>query len=338
MPGPWNIAIVGAGMAGLAAARALQAAGQSVTIFEKNKRVGGRVSTFSQDGYIWDTGATSIAPRGKAIERVMLEELPTDDLITIEKPIFLHRALRVIPGDAGRQHHRYTYRNGIASLARLLAEGLEVKLDCQVESLEEHGATYALVTDHGKFDGFDYVILTPPIPRTSLLLWSLGISRPIATAFYRACINVALGYDKPLPDTRYHALLDPEQRHPLTWLCLESTKSPGRAPEGHSALCAQMSPQFSLDNYTREDDYLINTAAFFVSRLYGPGFSKPSSGTVKRWKYSQPDNTVDPQDANPPGARVLIASDALLGGHTEDAYEVGQRVASLIISAGLEPS
>ena len=333
MPAKLNIAIVGAGMCGLSAARTLKQAGHHVTLYEKNKRVGGRVSTFSQDGYTWDTGATSIAPRGRSIQKVMLEELPTDDLVTIEKPIFVHKALRVIPGDPSRQHHRYTYRSGLATLAMLLSQGLEVHLDCQVEALEKHGESYKLVTSTGEVAGFDYVILTPPIPRTAMLLWSLGESRPIATAFYRACINIALGYDRQLPETRYHALLDPEQRHPLTWLCLESTKSPNRAPEGHSALCAQMSPQFSLDNYSRDDEYLVNTAAFFVSRLYGPEFAKPASSTVKRWKYSQPESTIDPADANPAGTRVLIASDALLGGHTEDAFEVGQRVANLITSA-----
>ncbi|MEZ0325851.1 MAG: NAD(P)/FAD-dependent oxidoreductase [Fimbriimonas sp.] len=323
-----KIAIVGAGMCGLSAARALQ--GHEITLFEKNKRVGGRVSTFTQDGFIWDTGATSIAPRGKALEQVMLHEIDTTDLVKVEKPIYTHQALRVIPGDPRRQHERYTYRKGIATLPRLLAVGLDIRLDTQVESLEEQGGTYSLTTSSGVEGGFDYVILTPPIPRTSILLWSLGESRAIASVFYRACINVALGYDQPLPPTAYHALLDPDQRHPLTWVSLESVKSPGRAPEGGAAICVQLSPTFSLDHYAKDDKYLIDTTLFFVAKLYGEGFLKPLSSTVKRWKYSQPESTVSIEDANPPGAKVLIASDALLGGHTEDAYEVGQRVAQLI--------
>jgi renalase len=326
-----KIGIVGAGMCGLSAARALK--GHEVTLFEKNKRVGGRVSTFAQDGFIWDTGATSIAPRGKALEQVMLQEIDTTDLVKVEKPIYTHQALRVMPGDPRRQHERYTYRKGIATLPRLLSAGMDIRLDTQVESIEEDGQTFTLVTSTGAVPGFDYVILTPPIPRTSVLLWSLGESRPIASVFYRACINVALGYDHELPPTNYHALLDPDQRHPLTWLSLESVKSPGRAPEGGSALCAQLSPGFSLDHYAKEDSYLIETTLFFVSRLYGSDFAKPVSQTVKRWKYSQPESTVSVEDANPPGARVLIASDALLGGHTEDAYEVGQQVARLILEA-----
>ncbi len=324
-----KIAIVGAGMCGLSAARALR--DHDVTLFEKNKRVGGRVSTFAQDGFIWDTGATSIAPRGKALEHVMLHELDTTNLVKVEMPIYIHRALRITAGDPRRQHERYTYEKGIATLPRLLATGMDIRLNTQVETIEEQGSTYKLTTSEGTAEDFEYVILTPPIPRTSVLLWSLGESRPIASVFYRACINVALGYDQPLPPTGYHALLDPDQRHPLTWLSLESVKSPGRAPEGGSALCAQLSPTFSLDNYAKDDKHLIDTTVFFVSRLYGEAFAKPTSSTVKRWKYSQPESTVGIEDANPPGTRVLIASDALLGGHTEDAYEVGQQVAKLVV-------
>ncbi|MBD1202620.1 MAG: FAD-dependent oxidoreductase [Rhodobacteraceae bacterium] len=41
----WRIAVIGAGMAGLAAARALQQAGAEVTIYEARDRIGGRVWT-----------------------------------------------------------------------------------------------------------------------------------------------------------------------------------------------------------------------------------------------------------------------------------------------------
>jgi predicted NAD/FAD-dependent oxidoreductase len=318
-------------MSALGAARDLRARGREVILFEKNRRVGGRVSTFSQDGFIWDTGATSIAPRTRSIRQVMLEELDTADLVKVEKPIYVHKALRVLPGDRSRQHERYTYRTGLATLPRLLAEGLDIRLDTQVESIQQRGeGNYWLETSRGEEGPFEYVILTPPIPRTALLLWSLGESRPLAGVFYRSCINVALGFDHPLPETPYHALLDPEQRHPLTWLSLESAKSPGRAPEGGSALCAQMSPQYSLDQYAKPDQSLVDTVLFFLQKLYGAAFATPVSVTVKRWKYSQPESTVSLEDANPEGSRVLIASDALLGGHTEDAFEVGLRIAKLI--------
>jgi phytoene desaturase len=49
-------AIIGAGIAGLAAAVRLQCAGHSVHVFEANPYPGGKLSSFSQDGYTFDAG------------------------------------------------------------------------------------------------------------------------------------------------------------------------------------------------------------------------------------------------------------------------------------------
>ena len=46
-----KVIVVGAGMAGLAAAFRLRQAGTDVTVLESSDRVGGRVGTDSRDGY-----------------------------------------------------------------------------------------------------------------------------------------------------------------------------------------------------------------------------------------------------------------------------------------------
>ena len=57
MPTSRQIAIVGAGIAGLTAAYFLQKKGFNVTVYEASDRVGGRMTTDSIDGYIIDRGA-----------------------------------------------------------------------------------------------------------------------------------------------------------------------------------------------------------------------------------------------------------------------------------------
>jgi len=51
-----KIAIVGAGMGGLATAIRLAAQGHTVTIYEKNETVGGKLNLLEKGGYRWDTG------------------------------------------------------------------------------------------------------------------------------------------------------------------------------------------------------------------------------------------------------------------------------------------
>ncbi len=51
-----NIAVIGSGFSGLAAASLLAKAGHTVTIFEKNEQVGGRARVLKTDGYVFDMG------------------------------------------------------------------------------------------------------------------------------------------------------------------------------------------------------------------------------------------------------------------------------------------
>lgn len=322
-----KVGIVGAGVSALAAARTLQSAGHSVVLFEKSRSPGGRLATRRVDAFTFDTGATSIAPRGMAIESFMLGTLDQSELIKIEKPIYTHVNLRPQIGDAARNAiPRYTYRPGNNHFAKLMAEGLDVRLNTQVDHLEK---------DNGKFliekESFDRLILTAPIPQSSLLLWSIGESRSVANARYRSCISIMLGYDKPLPETSYHALIDVEQRHPLTWISLESVKSPGRAPEGQTAIVLQMSPTYSQDHYQTDDAWIIKDVLPYVAQLYGPDFKQPIAIDTKRWKYSQPEMTAMFESANRPNNGIVLAGDGLSAGRVERAFESGIQAAQLLM-------
>jgi phytoene desaturase len=58
-----TVAIIGGGIGGLSAAIRLRTAGYAVTLYEKNARVGGKMSEFVQDGFRWDTGPSVITMR-----------------------------------------------------------------------------------------------------------------------------------------------------------------------------------------------------------------------------------------------------------------------------------
>ena len=314
-----KVGIVGAGIAGLGAARTLKANGYESVVFEKTKNVGGRCATRSTNGFVWDSGATSIMPRGKTLERVMLEQISTEGLVEIEKRVYVHSNLRVTPGDPNRGGKRYVYENGIAELPKRLAIGLDIRTETSIDQIHRDGDRYVLANET-----FDAVILTPPTPQSSMLLWSVGEERPLSAVRYRSCISILLGYDHDLPATPYFAILDPEQRHPLTWLSVESAKDPSRKP----SIVAQLSREASVREFDRPDEELVGMVTTYVARLFGEECLKPVASEVVRWKYSQPEAYSNVETANPLDSKLLVAGDALLGGRVEDAYEVGVQVAN----------
>jgi predicted NAD/FAD-dependent oxidoreductase len=295
-------------------------------IFEKSRGIGGRVATRRIEQFIFDTGATSIATRGMAIEAVTRQELDTSELVEIEKRIDVHSGLRVSMGDSRHLTQRFTYLKGINTLPKLLADGLTILREVTVEAIERAGGQYRM---NGEL--FDAVVITAPIPQAGLLLWGLQEDRPLANASYRPCLSILLGYTEPTPDRPYWALLDPEQRHPLNWLSVESAKCPGRAPDGGSAFVAQLGPRFSLEHYDRPNEELVTTAAGYLAQLYGEAFRHPKVGDVKRWKYSQPETIADFDAVNPPGSTLVVAGDGVFGGHTESAFQAGIRAAHRLL-------
>ena len=82
-----TVSIIGAGMAGLAAARALILAGHRVIIYEKSKGLGGRMATRYLEGCTFDHGAQILKPEGSSLDSLMRWELPHSELVEVTQPI-----------------------------------------------------------------------------------------------------------------------------------------------------------------------------------------------------------------------------------------------------------
>lgn len=323
-----RVAIVGAGMAGLAAGRRLRRHGWEPVLFEVEDHVGGRVVTERVGDYVFDVGATDLAPGSTNLADEMFQVLNTSELCLIEKPIYTHESLRVSPGDAMKNRlPRYTYVSGNQRLAELLAEGLDVRTGLGVSALDRSGDEYVVAGEP-----FDAVILTPPVPEIEPLLASISEMRPLANTYYRPCLTVLLGYSESLGDVPYHALLDQEQRHPLVWLSIETEKCPTRAPEGHTAFVAQLGPQYSQSYFGSDDEAIVASVVGYLTRLYGEAFDQPAVAEVRRWRHSQPETYAMFDTVNQPHSRLLVASDGVLGARVEFAYEAGIRAAKILLS------
>ncbi|CAH9105636.1 unnamed protein product [Cuscuta epithymum] len=97
-----RVAVVGAGISGLAAAYKLKLQGLNVTVFEADGRAGGKLRSGSRDGLVWDEGANTMT------ETEMEVQLLLDSLGLREKQQF-----------PISQNKRYIVRNGAPVLLPL---------------------------------------------------------------------------------------------------------------------------------------------------------------------------------------------------------------------------
>ncbi|XP_012070726.1 protoporphyrinogen oxidase, mitochondrial isoform X2 [Jatropha curcas] len=90
-----RVAVVGAGVSGLAAAYKLKSHGLKVTVFEAEGRAGGKLRSVSRDGLIWDEGANTMTESEVEVKNLI------DDLGLRERQQF-----------PISQNKRYIVRNG----------------------------------------------------------------------------------------------------------------------------------------------------------------------------------------------------------------------------------
>jgi protoporphyrinogen/coproporphyrinogen III oxidase len=93
-----DVAVIGAGLAGLATAYRLAAAGKQVEVFESAPIPGGRMVSARIDGYTIDRGAETLAPHGYPASWKLIEQLGIQgEVHRIRHPVALWRDGRAYP-------------------------------------------------------------------------------------------------------------------------------------------------------------------------------------------------------------------------------------------------
>ena len=345
---PLSIAIIGAGMTGLAAARSLTGAGHSVTLYEKSRSVGGRVATRRVEGCIFDHGAQVIKPDGTELADAMFHALPTEDLIEIAAPTRSYADDgTILPPDAARNAERkFSYRYGMTTLPKLLLQALPsalatVRFETRIAGLEQDGSETILRGESGEEIGrADYVLVTAPAPQSADLLANSKLRENPASRIealrsvpYHPCLTVLLGFAAPAPAPPAYALLAENRARPLLWLAFEQTKCPERAPNGETLLIAQFGPQWSAENYALQDMELIAQTHSVLRPLFGKQYDTPLWAQVKRWRYSQPRGMTNFDAANSEASPVIVCGDGLRpeNGRVYQAYAGGLEAARFVM-------
>ncbi|WP_322488172.1 NAD(P)/FAD-dependent oxidoreductase [Chloroflexus sp.] len=336
-----TVAVVGAGMAGLAAACALQAAGIATVVFEKSRGVGGRAATRRIGDCCFDHGAQYVKATSTALQDLIAA---TGDAVQIQRPVWTFTAANQIgPGDvAYGNEQKWTWPAGITRLAKYLANGLDVRLETTVASIHTADDCYRLTAADGNDLGyFDAILLTTPAPQSATILAASDLA-PESTALitalhsvqYRRSISITAAFPHR-PAVPWYALVNTDRHHPISWLACEHDK-PGRAPDGIGLLIAQMSNSWATTywdelqkgTFTPTDPLPppIHEALAMIWMLAGD-LDAPLWVNVQRWRYALPDTATPLTTMD----RIVVAGDMVAGqGRVHLAIEDGWRAADQI--------
>lgn len=319
-----RVLVVGAGMAGLTAARRLHLAGHEVVVADKGRGVGGRMATRRIGAAVVDHGA---------------------QFLTVADPTFASRvagwrsagvvrewfSVRLEPDgttvDDGRP--RFGGATGMAGIAKHLAALLpDVRVRNRLIAVVASPTGWRADVEDGLPLVAEAVVLTPPVPQTLDLLATGGVTldpadaKALGRVRYDPCIAVLAVLDRPSGLPAPGAVRPAGE--PVDWVGDNQRKGISPVP----AVTIHLGPRTSTDAWTRPDDEIVADALAAVP-------IDPAAGVVdaqvQRWRYARP-SVLHPEPALrlaglPP---AVCAGDAFAAARVEGAARSGAAAADLL--------
>lgn len=282
--------VIGAGMAGLMAARTLAARALGVTVLEKARGVGGRMATrwlepeeggAERGRAVWDHGAQFFTVRHGEFEGRVKEWIDAG---------VARVWARGFPGADGivssDGHPRYCGSAGMSAIPRHLSRGLDVKLNERVIAIEETGGRWVARLEGGLRYDAGALILTPPVPQSLALLDAGGVRLPPAAResleriVYAPSIAILAHIEGPsrVPEPGGIGL----SGEPIAWIADNRRK--GISPEA-TTVTIHAGPEWS---HTHWDADPVEVAALLLDASREWIGDEIRSSQVHRWRYSQP--------------------------------------------------
>ena len=313
-PPEYDLLIIGAGIAGLAAGRMAQRAGYSVTLIDKGRRVGGRVSTRRSNGFMFNHGAQYITSRTdeftEALGAATSARMAGNWQIDPGKNVIIGAPMmRAIP--------------------RFLAEGLPIQQNRHIARISRQADHILCVDTDGDALRAGQVICTAPAPQTAALLASdfPRLAATAASATYAPCVTIMLGLanDSHLPTTPLHA-----PQHDIGWAMRETARP--HVVSTQPALTIQASAEWSAAHINDTDDTSIAQLIDKYQLASGCYVGDILHAQAHRWLYAKVTSAAAPY-ATICLHNVAIAGDWLGGARVEHAFTSGIRAVQALTKA-----
>lgn len=320
-PSP-RVAIIGAGMCGLACAKRLLKAGLLPTVFDKGRGIGGRMATRRGGaGLNFDHGAQYVTARLPAFSTMLEEAIATE------------RASDWNPD--GRRDTVSAAGDWIvgtpdmSALAKFLSDGLDVRVSQEVRAVRRDAHGWRVQTTSNPAGAvFDFVVVTAPAPQArTLLADSPEFQAELDRVVMAPCWALLIAFDERLEvpfDVRRPETGD------LGWLARNSSKS-GRSAE-KDCWVIHASPAWSIAHLELGRESVAATMSGLLARTVGRDLPTPHFVTAHRWRYALTTEPLGRPFLASRDQTLLVGGDWCLGARVEYAFESGLAIADALLS------
>ncbi len=337
-----NVAVIGAGISGLMAARTLADHGLAVTVYDKGRGVGGRMSTRREgDQSSFDHGAQYFTARSTRFKRYVDSWLE-QGIVSRWPNHRSNQMVMVFSNGVRTEKHstveRYVGIPAMNSVCKHLANDLNVQTETRITQIKPHGDSIELSTRQDRLGQFDAVIVTAPAEQTTELLAGFPeLASCVSGIKMKPCWTVMASYDKTLfqnssDSWSFENWVGAFIEHPiLSWTARNNTK-PDR-PHGAEQLVLQASHDWTAANLDRDPTEIAQLlqTAFFESA--GLKAQIPLSLKAHRWKYAIPVNPPEIRCYKDSVYNLIACGDWASGPRVEGAFLSGMAAAGRILSS-----
>ena len=343
-----NIAIVGAGMAAITCARTLVQAGHRVTVFEKSRGVGGRMSTRHSPYGTFDHGAQYFTVRDTRFVQALQTSPTACKPWSANMVRVLDEHGRIASAALPSREPHWVATPSMNALVKAWAAPLAptLLLETRVTHLETdalHAHQWQLRTT-GADDsvnvvgGFDAVVLAIPSPQAQVLLHTAPAAKNFSAQTLKnmegvsvaPCWTMMLAFPQAVQPGL--TSLGPQwnaarsTHHRIAWLARESSK-PGRGliERWTVQASATWSQEHLQDDHGRVEAKLLKA----FSEVTGIR-AVPSFVDSHRWLYAKTDNALGKSHLWNSKSGLGVCGDWCLGHRVEDAFVSGLELALAI--------
>ncbi|MEY4285450.1 MAG: hypothetical protein RL111_2125 [Pseudomonadota bacterium] len=339
-------AIVGAGMAGVVAARTLWRAGHQVSVFEKSSGASGRMATRHTDFGSFDHGAQYFTVRDERFALALGQVPGTLDhhrawsVASVRVLDAFGRKLSVAPQDNA---YRWVGTPGMNNLVRhwaqpLLDHGL-LHLHSPVDGLarQARGPQPWRLSIQGEWHptGFDGVLLAMPAPQVRALLdhalphlpHAPQVHESLAGVQMQPCWAAMLAFPQAsqaqIPNFGPHWNAAQSTHHRISWLVRESSK-PGRSSTERWTVHAN--PQWSLEHLEDDPARVLTKLEHAFAELTGIR-ARPYWSQAHRWRHALTTQALGQPFTWDAALNLGTCGDWHLGHRVEHAFLSGLQLA-----------